>query len=249
MTDRTAPELSAQLALGLSLGSEASFANAVASKRPVLGMLQALWTQPASTVFLHGEAGAGKSWTLYASVSSLDPTEAACLDLSQLQAQGTPELLAELHGFRLLCLDGVDTIVGSDGYEEQLFHLFNRYRDSGGHLVLSSRSPARALEFSLPDLKSRLNSMQSIRLPRPEDQELEWMIGFKLSERGVKFDPAVLRYLVLRLPRDLHTVNSVVETLDEAAWTFKKSLTIPFVRQTLGFASSHGSSKQGTNTS
>ncbi|WP_344805284.1 HdaA/DnaA family protein [Allohahella marinimesophila] len=230
-----APDLSSQLTLGLALGTQASFANAVDSKKPVQAMLERQWSGAGSAVFLHGEPASGKSWLLYASVASLPASDAACLDLAELKQAGNARMLDDLDGFGLLCLDNVDLVAGLEDYEEHLFHLVNRYRDAEKHLVLAARQSPRALDIRLRDLASRLNAMQVIRLPRPDDTELLWLMTFKLKERGLEFDAALPQYLLLRLPRDMHSVDAALEQIDRAAWTYKRSLTLPFVRKVLGW--------------
>ena len=186
-----ASDLPSQLTLGLALGTQASFANSVDSKKPVQARLAGHWAEAGSAVFLHGEAASGKSWLLYASVASLPASDAACLDLAELKQAGSARMLADLDGFNLLCLDNIDLIAGVDDYEEHLFHLVNRYRDAGRHLVLAARQSPRALDIRLKDLASRLNAMQVIRVPRPDDDELLWLMRFKLQERGLEFDAAL----------------------------------------------------------
>jgi DnaA family protein len=54
------------------------------------------------------------------------------------------------------CLDDLQAIAGKADWEEALFHLFNRLRDSGRRLLIAASTSPRELPVKLADLKSRL---------------------------------------------------------------------------------------------
>jgi DnaA family protein len=57
--------------------------------------------------------------------------------LAQLLDRGV-ELLDNLEQYELVCIDDLHVIAGKADWEEALFHLFNRLRDSGRRLLIAA---------------------------------------------------------------------------------------------------------------
>ena len=124
-----------------------------------------------------------------------------------------------------------------EGWKNQaaLFHLFNHCKSEGLPLLLSSQYLPSALPFALPDLLSRLKAMTCVTIQAPDDALMEAVLSKQLADLQLKIDPALMEYMLPRMERSLDTLSGVVRRLDAASLEAARTLTIPFIRQTLGW--------------
>ncbi len=137
---------------------------------------------------------------------------------------------------RLDALDGLDhdsdLIIldhqeGGTFDEEALFHLINALRLSdhpcGRLLILSRQQPAQ-WGLRLPDLLSRLNALDLVRIEPPDDFSLMVVLRKLFADRQVSVDDAVIDYLLRRMPRSYQAAHRIVHLMDQAGLAEKKRL-------------------------
>ena len=134
-----------------------------------------------------------------------------------------------------MCLDDIQAIAGNPEWEQALFHLYNRVRDTGKTILLmaSRQAPSKA-QIQLPDLKSRLSWGLVFQLNGLNDelkstalQERAQKLGFKLSNKAALF-------LLNRSTRSMHDLYQILDRLDKASLEAQRQITIPFIKSILG---------------
>lgn len=106
-----------------------------------------------------------------------------------------------------------------------LFHLINRIRANGGHLLLTARTFPAAWGVTLPDLGSRLKAATTVEIHEPDDALLAGVITKLFADRQVEVEPSVVQYVVRRIERSLSAAITVVELLDRLALERKSRIT------------------------
>lgn len=228
----------AQLPLGIGLRDDATFNNFYAA-RSNAPLVEHLTNQlaPGGEQFLYlwGAAGVGRSHLLQAACHTASDADKRALYLPLADLGHFPPLMLEdIERLDLVAIDDLECVIGRKRWEEALFHAFNRLRDAGKRLVISSSAPPRQLKVVLPDLASRLTWGVTFHLHSLDDDE-ERLAALKLraSVRGLQLPDDVGRYILHRGPRELGQLCRAVETLDTASLTAKRKLTIPFVKSAL----------------
>lgn len=150
------------------------------------------------------------------------------------EADAVHSLLAGLEAMDLVCLDDVDAIAGLAAWELGLFHLFNRLRDAGVPLLVTSEVNPAYMRIGLPDLKSRLQWGLSCQLHALTDSEKAEALRRRAEVRGLQLPDEVASYIIQRVPRDMNALFGLLERLDRASLQEKRKLTIPFVKQVIG---------------
>ncbi|HKX57073.1 MAG TPA: DnaA regulatory inactivator Hda [Xanthomonadales bacterium] len=200
----------------------------------VLESLRELVLSGGQCLFLRGPAGSGKTHLL----------NAACNLASQMDRQAfyiapgrlPPEAatgLAGLDNMDLVCVDDIDLCAGQRVWEEALFHCFNRLREQGGSLVASSSARLSALQFSLPDLASRLAWGLRLQLQPLDEQGKSEVMQRWARAHDIQLPDEVQSYLLSRGSRSLSSLLEQLEAVRVAALSGKRKITVPLAREVL----------------
>ena len=185
-------------------------------------------------LYLWGEAGSGRTHLLLGACRALQQCGGAAqyLDLSHY-SQLHVSMLQGLEQLDLLCLDNVEAIAGESVWEHALFDLFNRLREAGSRLLAAGSAPATELTLQLADLRSRLGWGPGCRLrPLDDDTRME-VLQRSAATRGMQLAPAAARYILNHCPRDLHSLERLLERLDHWSLAEQKRPTITLIRRAL----------------
>jgi len=230
-----------QLPLGVRLRDDATFINFYpGANAAALGYVERLcepdagWTE--SLIYLWGAEGVGRSHLLQAACIRFEQRGelAIYLPLAEVADYG-PALLDNLEQSELVCLDDLEAIAGRAEWEEALFHLFNRLRDAGRRLLLSAAVPPRELQIKLPDLKSRLTLALVFQLQGLSDEDKLRALQLRASRRGLHLTDEVGRFILTRGSRSMSSLFDLLDRLDQASLQAQRKLTIPFLKETLGW--------------
>lgn len=230
-----------QLPLGVRLRDDATFANYYpGANAAALGYVERMcetdadWAE--NLIYLWGAADVGRSHLLQAACLRMEQFggRAVYLPLDAVAMYG-PQLLDNLEQCDLVCIDGVDLVAGHPTWEEALFHLFNRLRDAGRRLLLSASAPPREVPIKLPDLKSRLTLALVFQLHGLTDDEKLRALQLRASRRGLHLTDEVGRFILTRGSRSMSALFDLLDQLDHASLQAQRKLTIPFLKETLGW--------------
>lgn len=200
----------------------------------VLAAIYHLLDETAASLFLEGTPGSGKSHLLNAlcHLAREQGMSAFYIPLKRLPESAAASLEG-LEGLDLVCVDDVDVIAGQSSWEHALFHCFNRIREGGGRLLVSSSQPLKALSFGLPDLASRLSWGTRQILQSLSDEDKGKVMQQYAATQGIQLSQEVIEYLLKRDQRDLKTLITVLNQLQQAAFADKRKITVPLARQVL----------------
>lgn len=186
-------------------------------------------------LYLYGGAGSGRSHLLQAACHQLPAGEALYLALEQLVEMPAEEVLADIEHISLISFDNLQAVAGNSAWEEALFHLINRAQASGCRLIFSADNAPRQLGVELPDLQSRLSWGVVYQLPELTDQDKLQILQFRAKRRGMTLSDEPARYILSRANRSLGELMNLLVLLDQASMVAQRSLTIPFIKSTLGW--------------
>lgn len=227
-----------QLPLALKLRQGKDFAGFVcAEDADLIPLLQSLSGGDIGQAYLYGEAGSGKSHLLEACVAQVEQRGArASLLSASLLKELPPAVLAGMEdGLCLLALDDVDALAGRPEWEEALFHFYNRCRAQQVALLFAGRLSPRQAGFGLPDLTTRLGAGPVLCLALPDEAGLMRLLQQQARDRGLQLSEELAQFMLKRAPRQPAALAQLMERLDQAALADGRRLSIPFVKQWLGW--------------
>jgi DnaA family protein len=146
-----------------------------------------------------------------------------------------PAVLEAMEQFDLLALDDCQRFAGDPAWEEALFHLYNRLMAQGGRLLVTANASPAAAGLLLPDLATRLAAGPVYRLGPLEDGDMQKVLQERAKARGLRIEQDVAHYIVLRSERSPGALMALLDRLDRMALAQQRSVTIPFVKDALGW--------------
>lgn len=231
-----------QLSLNVLLQDEATFANYIAGQKDAL-LVRAL--KEAShlkgekniVIWSESEKGSGLSHLMQACCHSAHQNSytAQYLPLPEIKSYDPAGIFEGLDELNVVCLDGLETVVGSLEWETSLFNLFNGLRERGGALLVAMHGSPSAVSFTLPDFRSRILGSVIYRLQGLNDEEKCQALIVLASRRGLEMSDDVARYICVRSSRNFSHLHGHLINLDKASLQQQRKLTIPFVKQVLGW--------------
>lgn len=226
-----------QLPLPLRLRQGNGFSSLLAGQNAeLLDLLQDCASGREGQLYLWGERGCGRTHMLEAVVSrALEAGLCACL-LPGRELAGLPVAVLEgMEAHDVIAVDDLDLLIKQPAWQEALFHLYNRARAHGAALIFTAQAPPRALELDLPDLATRLAAGGVYRVHPLGEEDLIKLLRHRAAQRGLVLEEDVARYIVHRSERSAAALTQHLERLDREALVQKRRLTLPFVKQVLGW--------------
>lgn len=185
-------------------------------------------------VYLYGPDSSGKSHLLQAAAHAVAQKgrQVVYIPLQQVKELDVA-ILEGLDQSALVCLDDVDHVAGNTAWEEALFHLYNELREANVPLLLSAAVKPDQLGLQLMDLQSRLNWGLMLQLKVLADDDKIQAIRHKARLRGLELGDDVCQFIMRRCPRDMLSLSTLLQGLDQACMAAKRKPTVPFVKALL----------------
>ncbi|MES3008192.1 MAG: DnaA regulatory inactivator Hda [Pseudomonadota bacterium] len=229
-----------QLSLGIRLDDAATFENFFVSdlNRELVAHLRRTLSVPRQQYnYLWGVEGAGSTHLLQALCHQADDHQESSFYIPLANHhEYSPAIFEGLESLALVCLDDVQAIAGNAEWELGLFNLFNRLRESGTCLCIAATMNPRQLPLTLPDLLSRLLSGVIFSLQPLEDADKIRALQLRAQQRGFEISEEVANYVLQRNDRGMNNLFALLERLDQHSLETKRRITIPLVRELMGWS-------------
>ena len=224
-----------QLPLGVRIADRAVFASFLpAQNLQVIEHLRRVARGEATgATWICGATGVGKSHLLQAvSAEASGAARSGYFPLAEIMRLGVGALEG-LPQLDCVCFDDIDRVTGKPDWELALFGLLREIEERGGRLVASATAPPALVEWSLPDLGSRFGAAAIFQMRTLDEHEQQQALQLHAHVRGFELPDETAHWLQRRYPRDMRTLYTLLDTLDEAALIAQRRLTVPFIRSVL----------------
>ena len=229
-----------QIPLNMRLNDDATFDNFFIAKgnEEIVNAIKVMiveWNEP--FIFVWGDSGSGLSHLLQAACFELERVEKKVqyLPLSELAGFEPEQLLESLENLDFLCLDDLHQVIGKLGWDEALFHLYNRLMQNNCRLLVSADCAPKGLRSMLPDLFSRMSNAVVYRLNSLTDVEKYRALQKRAANRGLELNDEVAQFILNHASREMSDLIEHLERLDRHSLLVQRKLTIPFVKEVLGW--------------
>ncbi len=117
--------------------------------------------------------------------------------------------------------------------QEVLFNLYNIYRDEGGCILFTSTIAPARINFSLPDLRSRMNIIPSIEIKEPDDDLLSALLVKLFMDRQITITPDLIKYILANMQRSFAYARKLVEETDRVSLANKRAVSLPIIKEAM----------------
>jgi DnaA family protein len=131
---------------------------------------------------------------------------------------------------QLIIADDVEAL--DPAAQQQLFAAINAARDGAAPVLAAGKVSPAGLALR-EDLRTRLAWGLVYQLRALGDADKAEHLRAGAARRGLRLPDEVVGYLLTRLPRDLPSLNGVLDALDRYSLAAKRPVTVPLVREAL----------------
>ena len=117
--------------------------------------------------------------------------------------------------------------------EEYLFHSINLSKELNKILLLTTGLDLSKINIKTPDLRSRLDSIQSVNIFEPNDDLMNILILKLFHDRQILIKPNIISYLMQRVERSYLGISEIVDLIDNVSLSKKKSISINLIKELL----------------
>ncbi|MEQ8428689.1 MAG: DnaA regulatory inactivator Hda [Gammaproteobacteria bacterium] len=186
-------------------------------------------------VYIWGPASTGKSHLLQAVCKKASESEmqVAYVPLDHI-ADFSPEMLHDLGTLDLVCIDALENVVAYRDWQQSLVWLYNELRDNRRSLLIAGRESPQTTRLELEDLRSRLGWDQVFQIRQVNDDIKKGIMKQHAANHAYELPEDVIDFLIHRVDRDMSSLISLLDKLDEASLAEKRKITIPFIKTIIG---------------
>ncbi len=220
-----------QLGLPVLLNAKMRLHNFIGDKNSqILTFIDTLFTDSNSiVVMVSGDKSSGKTHLLQGCIfMAMDKQlNAFYINIKEELPEG---FIAQLSKADLVCIDNIE--YASDIQQQELFDLYNQIKHTQTKLIVSAQKLSTELGL-LKDLKTRLSLAVNFTLENLSDKQKITILKNKMIDKNIHIDDKIYTYLFKYYSRDLSSLLSIVEQLDEVSLQKKTGITIPLIKQVL----------------
>jgi DnaA family protein len=185
-------------------------------------------------LFIYGTKQSGKTFLLQAMCNSYSSMGKSSLyvPLKKVMNYGV-EIFESLENIDLICIDGIEQVISKTEWEKEIFNLINKALISKSRLILTSSKDLKSLNFSLPDLESRIKKIQSYELYPIDDKDIIDALKYISQFKSINLGDKEAKYLVTYSERDISSLIQILESLDQLSMEMKRKITIPLIKEVI----------------
>ena len=185
-------------------------------------------------LLIYGAKDSGKTYLLQALCNQFNNQGKSSFFLPMRQAiELSVDILDSLENIELVCIDGIESLVGNKAWEIGLFNLINRSFNSNNRLIFTSAKNIDGMNFELKDLDSRLRKIQSHELHSLADDDILYALKHIANFRCIELGSKEAQYLLTYADRNISDLVKILESLDQLSMEMKRKITIPLIKEVI----------------
>ncbi len=117
--------------------------------------------------------------------------------------------------------------------EKILYSIFNFAEQYNKYLIINSTNPINSINFSLPDLKSRLKNCIFAKIDKPDDDMIFALVLKHFSDRQIKIEKKIIEYITKRIERSYGKILDFIYKVDQFSLVNKKPIDYKSIKNIL----------------
>ena len=139
------------------------------------------------------------------------------------------EFFKKIRFYENIILDNLEYI----NDENILYSIINFVEQYNKYLIVNSINPINTLDFTLPDLKSRLKNCIYAKIEKPDDDMIFALILKHFSDRQIKIEKKIIEYISKRIERSYGKILEFIYKVDQYSLINKKPVDYKSIKKIL----------------
>ena len=178
---------------------------------------------PGKWLNIYGSSGSGK--THLAKILEKKIKKIRLIDAKNID----DEIIRDINNIDCLIIDSFENNID----EKLLYSILNQSKQTENYVLINSTSSIKNVNFSLKDLKSRINSFLYIGIELPTDDLLKVIISKTLSDNQININPKLSDYIINNVERSYEKLFKFLKEVDEMSLSTGKSININLIKKVL----------------
>ena len=128
-----------------------------------------------------------------------------------------------------IILDNLDYLSN----EKILYSIFNFVEQFNKYLIINSVRPINLVNFSLPDLRSRVKNCIFAKIDKPDDDMIFALVLKHFSDRQIKIEKKIIEYIAKRIERSYGKILEFIYKVDQFSLINKKPIDYKSIKKIL----------------
>ena len=128
-----------------------------------------------------------------------------------------------------IILDNLDYLSN----EKILYSIFNFVEQFNKYLIINSVRPINSVNFSLPDLRSRVKNCIFAKIDKPDDDMIFALVLKHFSDRQIKIEKKIIEYITKRIERSYGKILEFIYKVDQFSLINKKPIDYKSIKKIL----------------
>ena len=180
-------------------------------------------TWPGKWLNIFGASGSGKTHLAKILEKKIDKIK--LIDANNV----SDVIIQDLNNLDCLIIDSFENNID----EKLLYSILNQSKQLDNYILINSLPSLKKIEFSLADLKSRINSFLYIGIELPTDDLLKVIITKSLSDKQISINPKISEYIINNVERSYEKMFKFLKDVDEMSLSTGKSININLIKKVL----------------
>ena len=117
--------------------------------------------------------------------------------------------------------------------EKILYSIINFAEQYNKYLIINSLKPLNSIDFTLPDLKSRLKNCIYAKIEKPDDDMIFALVLKHFSDRQIKIEKKIIEYITKRIERSYGKILEFIYKVDQFSLINKKPIDYKSIKKIL----------------
>src|SRR3989344_390463 len=135
--------------------------------------------------------------------------------------------------FDVVIMDDVQFFSKKEKFQEELFHFFNTFKDTGRQLVFSSDMHPNIIPELEDRLRSRFNTGMVVDIPEPDHESRIAIVRTKCSTHNITLPKDIIEFLADAIKDNIREIEGVVNIVACQTQLKKRELNINEIKQIL----------------
>ena len=117
--------------------------------------------------------------------------------------------------------------------EKILYSIFNFSEQYNKYLIINSIKAINSINFTLPDLRSRLKNCIFAKIEKPDDDMIFALVLKHFSDRQIKIEKKIIEYITKRIERSYGKIIDFIYKVDQFSLINKKPIDYKSIKKIL----------------